>query len=306
MTSYLLRRILQLIPVLIGVSLVIFLLLRLIPGDPARAFLGPDATEQDVAMVRSRLGLDQPLVKQYAKFAWGLARGDLGRSIRTDARVTEELKTRYPNTIKLTAMAAFFMVAIGLPVGIISATRPNSWLDNTTMVLALGGVSVPVFWLGLMLILLFSVKLHLLPSGGGDSIRHFILPGLALGLSSAAILARLTRSSMLEVVNQDYIRTARAKGLMEKVVINKHALKNALIPVVTIIGLEIGGLLAGAVLTETVFAMNGLGRYIVLAINERDYPVVQGAVLLLSLSFVLVNMVVDVLYALIDPRIRYR
>lgn len=306
MTKYLVRRILQLIPVIIGVSLVIFLLLRLIPGDPARAFLGPDATEQDLAMVRARLGLDQPPLQQYLRFAAGLARGDLGRSIRTDARVTDELRTRYPTTIKLTAVAAVFMVAIGLPAGIISATRPNSWLDNATMVLALGGVSVPIFWLGLMLILVFAVHLHLLPAGGGDTLRHFILPGLALGLSSAAIVARLTRSSMLEVISQDYIRTARAKGLRETVIINKHALKNAMIPVVTIVGLEIGGLLAGAVLTETVFAINGLGRYIVLAINERDYPVVQGAVLVLALSFVVVNLVVDMVYALIDPRIRYR
>jgi len=306
MTNYLTRRLLQLIPVLIGVSIVIFLLLHMIPGDPARAFLGPDATAADVAMFRQRLGLDQPLHVQYLRFIGGLLHGDLGRSIRTDAPVAEELATRYPVTLELTAVAALVMVLIGLPAGIISATRPNSLIDNGVMILSLGGVSVPIFWLGLMLILLFSVRLGILPSGGNDGLRYFILPGLALGLSSAAILARLTRSAMLEVVNQDYIRTARAKGLGKRIIIYRHALRNALIPVVTIVGLEIGGLLAGAVLTETVFAINGIGRYIVQAINERDYPVVQGAVLILALSFVLVNLFVDILYAVIDPRISYR
>lgn len=305
MSSYLSRRLLQLVPVLIGVSIVVFGLLHLIPGDPARLFLGPEATPADVAVIRSKLGLDQPLHKQYWTFVSHLSRGDLGRSIRSDRPVTQELIARYPNTLKLTFFAMIATVLIGLPAGIIAAVRPNSWADNLLMLVALIGVSMPVFWLGLMLILFFSLLLNLFPTGGNDSWRHFILPALTLGLGSAAIVARLTRSSMLEVIRSDYIRTARAKGLSERIVIFRHALRNAAIPIVTIVGLETGALLGGAVLTETVFAINGVGRFVVQSIGFRDYPVVQGTVLILAASFVLVNLVVDLSYMWTDPRIRY-
>lgn len=305
MSSYLSRRLLQLVPVLIGVSIVVFGLLHLIPGDPARLFLGPEATPADVAVIRSKLGLDQPLPKQYWTFVSHLSKGDLGRSIRSDRPVAQELMARYPNTIKLTCFALLATIIIGLPAGIVAAVKPNSWADNLLMLVALVGVSMPVFWLGLMLILLFSLSLNLFPTGGNDSWLHFVLPALALGLGSAAIVARLTRSSMLEVIRSDYIRTARAKGLAERIVIFRHALRNAMIPIVTILGLETGALLGGAVLTETVFAINGVGRFVVQSIGFRDYPVVQGTVLILAASFVLVNLVVDLSYVWTDPRIRY-
>ncbi|MDI7250292.1 MAG: ABC transporter permease [Bacillota bacterium] len=306
MTQYAARRLLLLIPILIGVSVVVFLLVHLIPGDPARVLAGQEATREDIEAIRHRLGLDAPLHLQYFRFAAGLAGGDLGESIRTGRPVVEELRVRWPVTIRLTACALVVMILLGVPAGIISATRPNSVFDNTSMMAALVGVSMPVFWLGLMLMLLFAYYLRLLPTAGSTTWKHFVLPALTLGLSSSAILARLTRSSMLEVMGQDFVRTARAKGLAERVVIYKHALRNALIPVVTVVGLEFGSLLGGAVLTETVFTINGMGRYMVLSIGFRDYPVVQGAVLIFALGFVLVNLVVDLTYAVVDPRIRYR
>ncbi|MEW6399887.1 MAG: nickel ABC transporter permease [Bacillota bacterium] len=306
MTQYAARRLLLLIPILIGVSVVVFLLVHLIPGDPARVLAGQEATREDIEAIRHRLGLDAPLHLQYFRFAAGLADGDLGESIRTGRPVVEELRVRWPVTIRLTVCALVVMILLGVPAGIISATRPNSVFDNTSMMAALVGVSMPVFWLGLMLMLLFAYYLRLLPTAGSTTWKHFVLPALTLGLSSSAILARLTRSSMLEVMGQDFVRTARAKGLAERVVIYKHALRNALIPVVTVVGLEFGSLLGGAVLTETVFTINGMGRYMVLSIGFRDYPVVQGAVLIFALGFVLVNLVVDLTYAVVDPRIRYR
>ncbi|MEW5934476.1 MAG: nickel ABC transporter permease [Bacillota bacterium] len=306
MTQYAARRLLLLIPILIGVSVVVFLLVHLIPGDPARVLAGQEATREDIEAIRHRLGLDAPLHLQYFRFAAGLAGGDLGESIRTGRPVVEELRVRWPVTIRLTVCALVVMILLGVPAGIISATRPNSVFDNTSMMAALVGVSMPVFWLGLMLMLLFAYYLRLLPTAGSTTWKHFVLPALTLGLSSSAILARLTRSSMLEVMGQDFVRTARAKGLAERVVIYKHALRNALIPVVTVVGLEFGSLLGGAVLTETVFTINGMGRYMVLSIGFRDYPVVQGAVLIFALGFVLVNLVVDLTYAVVDPRIRYR
>ncbi|MDI6824334.1 MAG: ABC transporter permease [Bacillota bacterium] len=306
MTQYAARRLLLLIPILIGVSVVVFLLVHLIPGDPARVLAGQEATREDIEAIRHRLGLDAPLHLQYFRFAAGLAGGDLGESIRTGRPVVEELRVRWPVTIRLTVCALVVMILLGVPAGIISATRPNSVFDNTSMMAALVGVSMPVFWLGLMLMLLFAYYLRLLPTAGSTTWKHFVLPALTLGLSSSAILARLTRSSMLEVMGQDFVRTAHAKGLAERVVIYKHALRNALIPVVTVVGLEFGSLLGGAVLTETVFTINGMGRYMVLSIGFRDYPVVQGAVLIFALGFVLVNLVVDLTYAVVDPRIRYR
>jgi peptide/nickel transport system permease protein len=306
MAQYAARRLLLVIPILIGVSLIVFLLIHLIPGDPARMLAGEDATLEDIQAVRHRLGLDAPLHLQYFRFVGGLLRGDLGESLRSGRPVAQELRVRWPVTIRLTVLALVVMILLGVPAGIVSATRPNSLFDNVSMMTALVGVSMPVFWLGLMLMLVFAYYLRLFPTAGNETWRHFVLPALTLGLSSSAIVARLTRSSMLEVMGQDFVRTARAKGLAERVVVYKHALRNALIPVVTVLGLEFGSLLGGAVLTETVFTINGMGRYMVLSIGFRDYPVVQGAVLIFALGFVLVNLLVDLTYAVVDPRIRYR
>ncbi|MBW5445290.1 ABC transporter permease subunit [Cohnella sp. CFH 77786] len=305
MTTYAIKRVLQMIPTLIGVSVLVFIMIHSIPGDPARLIAGYDATEQDVQLMRERLGLDQPLIYQYTHYVGNLLKGDLGDSLRSERPVLHEIMIRFPTTIKLTLMAIGFMVVIGLLAGIFSATKPNSRRDNGFMMLSLFGISMPVFWLGLMLILLFSYYFKLLPSGGSDHFSQFILPSFAVGLSSSAILARLTRSSLLEVIHQDFIRTARAKGVKERVVILKHALKNALIPIITIVGLEFGHLLGGAVLTETVFSMNGLGRFIIQSIEYRDYPAVQGTVLFCAAIFVVVNLIVDLCYSLVDPRVKY-
>jgi len=303
--AYIVKRLLQVIPTLIGVSILTFFLIHAVPGDPARMIAGPEASAEEVAEVREHLGLDQPLYVQYGKYVSNLLKGDLGVSLRSERPVLDEIMLRFPSTITLTIMAIAVMVVIGLFAGIFSATRPNSLIDNVTMMVSLFGISLPVFWLGLMLILLFSYYLNLLPSGGNDGFSHFILPALALGLSSSAILARLTRSSMLEVINQDFVRTARAKGVKEKLVVYKHTLKNALIPIVTIIGLEFGTLLGGAVLTETVFSINGLGRFIIQSIQFRDYPSIQGSILFVAAIFVIVNLLVDLCYGLVDPRVKY-
>ncbi|MCY9691488.1 ABC transporter permease [Paenibacillus alginolyticus] len=293
MFGYILKRLLQMIPTLIGVSILSFILIHAVPGDPARMMAGQQASEKDVEMMRDRLGLNQPLYQQYGNYVAHLVQGDLGKSIRSNRPVMEEIKTRFPTTIKLTVFAVLLMIVFGLFAGIFSATKPNSLADNSTMMISLFGISMPVFWLGIMLILIFSYYLHWLPSGGNDGIKYFILPAVTLGLSSSAILARLTRSSMLEVTNQDFVRTARAKGVKEQMVVYKHTLANAAIPIVTVIGLEFGHLLGGAVLTETVFSMNGLGRFIIQSIQLRDYPAIQGCVLFVATLFVLVNLIVD-------------
>lgn len=305
MFSYIIKRVLQMIPTLIGVSILVFILIHAVPGDPARLVAGNDATEEDVALVRDRLGLNEPLYAQYGTYLVNLVKGDLGTSLRSNRPVMTEILTRFPTTIMLTLMAIIIMIIVGLFAGIFSATKPNSLRDNATMMFSLFGISMPVFWLGLMLILIFSYYLRVLPSGGSDSFKYFILPALAIGLSSSAILARLTRSSVLEVIHQDFVRTARAKGVKENLVIYKHTLKNALIPIITIIGLEFGHLLGGAVLAETVFSMNGLGRYVIQSIQFRDYPAIQGTVLFIATIFVIVNLIVDLCYSLVDPRVRY-
>ncbi|TVY07098.1 nickel ABC transporter permease [Paenibacillus cremeus] len=305
MLSYIVRRVLQMIPTLIGVSILVFILIHSVPGDPARLIAGNEASEQDVALVRERLGLNQPLYMQYGHYIGQLLHGDLGTSLRSNRPVMTEILTRFPTTIMLTVMAIVIMVLVGLFAGIMSATKPNSVRDNATMMFSLFGISMPIFWLGLMLILIFSYYLRWLPSGGNDGIKYFILPAVAIGLSSSAILARLTRSSVLEVIHQDFVRTARAKGVKEKVVVFKHTLKNALIPIITIIGLEFGHLLGGAVLAETVFSMNGLGRYVIQSIQFRDYPAIQGTVLFIAALFVVVNLIVDLCYSLVDPRVKY-
>ncbi len=305
MLNYIARRILILIPTLFGVSIAVFLLLHLVPGDPARLVAGLDATPADIALIRSELGLDRPLPVQYLTWLGNLFRGDMGRSTRTHNPVTYEIGLRLPATWELTAVSITVAVLIGLITGISAATRRNTIVDYGSMVAALLGICTPSFWLGLMLMLIFAVKLRWLPTSGRGDWHNLVLPGVTLGASAAAIIARVTRSSLLEVLNQDYIRTAVAKGLSDRLVIWRHALKNSLIPVVTVVGLEFGYLLAGAVVTETVFAYPGIGRLLVDAISYRDFPVVQGILLILASQFVLVNLLVDVFYAFLDPRIRY-
>lgn len=305
MGPYLLKRVVLALPVLLGVSIVVFTMIRLIPGDPAQLMAGQAATQEIIAEIRRDLGLDRPIVVQYAFFLRNAVRGDLGRSLFNRAPVTEELALRFPRTARLGLASILVAVAIGVPAGIISATRHLSWIDSVVMVVALAGVSMPVFWLGLNLILIFAVRLQWLPAIGHEGWRHLILPAVTLGAASAAIIARMTRSAMLEVLRQDYVRTARAKGVAEPSVIGRHALRNALIPVVTVVGLQLGTLLGGAVLTESVFAWPGVGRLLVDAVLARDYPIIQGTVLLIAATFVLLNVLVDVLYAVLDPRIRY-
>ncbi|MEI8190502.1 MAG: ABC transporter permease [candidate division NC10 bacterium] len=305
MLLYILRRIVMLIPVLFGVTLVSFSLLHLVPGDPAEVLGGQEATKADIDRIRKEYGLDQPLVVQYARFVGNAVRGDLGISIQSRHSVRELLLQRLAFTLQLALASVLVAAALGLLAGIISSTRQYSFFDTASMLGALFGISMPIFWLGLLLILVFAAKLQWLPSGGTGSIRHLILPAIALGSASAAVIARMTRASMLEVTRQDYIRTARATGYQERVIIFRHALKNAMIPVLTVFGLEFGSMLGGAVLTETVFSLPGIGRLLVEGIFARDYPVVQGAMILVASTFVLVNLLTDVAYAFFDPRIRY-
>lgn len=305
MWQYIMRRLVLVIPVLIGVSIVVFWMVRAIPGDPAAVLAGEAATEEVRAEIRTRLGLDRHPVVQYGIFIRNAAKGDFGRSIRTRRPVIAEIGTRAMPTLELAAAALTVAVVIGLVAGVLSAVKPNSLVDAVGMFLALVGVSMPVFWLGLMLMLQFSYKFGWLPTAGRGTWAHIVLPAVTLGLSSAAIIARMTRSSMLEVLRHDYVRTARAKGVRESFIVIRHALRNALIPIVTVAGLQFGTMLGGAVLTESVFAWPGMGRYLVDSIGARDYPAVQGTVLVLALAFILINLIVDVLYAYIDPTIRY-
>jgi peptide/nickel transport system permease protein/oligopeptide transport system permease protein len=305
MTTYLLRRILIALPTLLGVVVLVFLMVRLAPGDPAVLLAGEFATPETLEAIRARYGLDRSLPEQFLIYLEALLRGDLGESARSRRPVLEELKTYFPNTLELASAAILVAVLTGIPLGVLAALRPGSGLDLSVMVLALLGVSMPVFWFGLLAILIFSVGLGWFPVAGKGTLAHLVLPAITLGINATALLARMTRGTLLEVLSQDYIRTARAKGLAERVVIFKHALRNALIPVVTVVGLEFGTLLSGAVITETIFAWPGLGQLLVGSILARDYPVVQGAVLLVAISFVLINLLVDLLYAAIDPRVRY-
>ena len=304
MHKYVLKRILLLIPVLLGVSLLVFAIMSLTPGDPAQLILGENAPKEAVLKLREEMGLNDPFFMQYFRFVKNAIMGDFGRSYTTGREVFGEIFARFPNTLILAVIGIIISVCIGIQIGIISATRQYSFLDSFSMVIALLGVSMPVFWLGLMLILTFSVKLGWLPSGGFDGLKSIILPAVTLGVGSAAIITRMTRSSMLEVIRQDYIRTARAKGVAEKVVINKHALKNALIPIITVVGLQFGHLLGGAVLTESVYSWPGVGRLMVDAIRQKDTPTVLAAVVFLAAAFSVVNLLVDILYAYVDPRIK--
>jgi len=301
---YVVRRILLVIPVMLGVSLIVFLLMYFTPGDPALLKLGERATEEQLQSLRREMGLLEPLPVQYARFLGAALRGDLGRSYRSGRPVATEVLSRLPATAELAVAAVVIAVLVGVPVGVLSAVKRYSLLDNAGMLLALLGASMPTFWLGLMLMLIFAVHLGWVPPSGRDGLISLILPAVTLGANAAALITRMTRSSMLEVIGQDYVRTARAKGLPEKTVIYSHALRNALLPVVTVIGLQFGSLLGGAVITETVFAWPGAGRLAVEAIRAKDYPLVQGAVLMLALAFALVNLLVDLLYAFLNPRIR--
>jgi ABC-type dipeptide/oligopeptide/nickel transport system permease component len=292
------------IPALILVTVLVFTVVRLIPGDPARILAGDFATDQAVAELRQRWQLDRPLPVQYAAYVAGLTRGDLGRSTATSLPVAGELGERFLRTLLLAGAAILVATGVGVTLGILSATHRASLLDFAATALALAGVSTPIFWSGLILILLFSVELPWLPAGGTGSVAHLILPAVSLGLFGAGVIARQTRSSMLETLGEDFVRTARAKGLAERVVVYKHALKNALIPVVTVLADQFGRMLGGAILTETVFSWPGMGRYLIEAIAMRDYPVIQGIILVFATSFLVVNLLLDISYALLDPRVQ--
>jgi peptide/nickel transport system permease protein len=307
--GYIGNRLLQLIPVLLLVSLFIFFIMHALPGDPAQLMLagaeGGIVSPERIEELRQEMGLNDPLVVQYLRFMSGAVRGDLGNSIRLRTPVMDLITERFASTMSLSLMGLGFSIVIGIALGILAALKQNSWIDTFSMALSYVGVSMPVFWLGLLLILIFSFRLDWFPPAGGGSFKSLVLPSFTLGFVSAGLLSRMTRSSLVEVMNEDYVRTARAKGLRERSVLIHHALKNALIPVVTMLGIQFGGMLAGAVVTETVFSRPGLGRLIVQSILWKDYPLVQGSVLFLALVYVSVNLLVDVSYAYLDPRIHY-
>lgn len=305
MHKYILNRILMMLPVLLGVSLVVFSMMYFTPGDPARLILGETASETEVRELREEMGLNDPFLLQYGRYLKkAVFEGDLGTSYVTGRPVVTEIVARFPTTMLLAVLSVCISLLIGIPTGIISATRQYSIFDNLAMILALVGVSMPNFWQGLVLIIVFSLHLGWLPASGFYGPAYWILPALTIGTSTAATITRMTRSSMLEVIRQDYIRTARAKGQTELVVILKHALKNALIPIITVIGLQLGRGLGGAILTESIFSIPGLGKLMVDSIKARNYPVVQGGVLFIAVMFSFINLLVDVLYAYADPRIK--
>ncbi len=333
MAPYIARRAVALLPILLWVSAAAFLIIHLIPGDPATVYLGEHATPDAVRRVQHEFGLDRPLPVQYGIYLWNVVHGNFGDSLDTHRPVIDEFIPRFPATIELMLGSMTVALAVGVPIGIVSAALPNSVFDRVGMLLALAGVSLPVFWLGLMLVYIFSVYLHVLPTAGQlsvdfsivpitridvldglltgnwpaalDALRHVVLPSITLGSIPMAIIARMTRATMLDALHQDYVRTAYAKGLTGRAVVLAHGLRNALLPVVTVVGLQVGFLLGGATLTETIFSWPGVGRYMYDSITFRDYPVVLAGILLFSLVFVLVNLAVDVLYAYLDPRIRY-
>ena len=306
MTNYLFRRLLGLLPTLLIVAVLIFMFLHLLPGDPARLAAGPDADTETVELVRRDLGLDLPLHEQFVRYFSHALRGDFGTSIRTKRPVASEIGARFAPTFWLTVTAMSWSVLIGLALGMVSAVWRNRWPDRVGMTLAVSGISFPAFALGMLLMQIFSVQLGWLPTVGADSWKHYILPSLTLGAGVAAVMARFTRSSFINILKEDYVRTARAKGLNETVVVAKHAFRNALIPIVTMMGLQFGFLLGGSIVVEVVFNWPGMGRLLVDAVDMRDYPIIQGLVLLFSLEFILINLAVDVLYAVINPTIRLK
>ncbi len=305
MKNYLIKRILLTIPVVLGVVSLVFWLIHLIPGNPVDLMLGETASAADKLSLYRQLGLDKPLFSQYTDFLSGIATGNLGYSLHSNKPVLDIIIQRLPATIELSIAALIAAVGISFPLGLASAMRQDSWVDNGSMLLALLGISMPNFWLGPLLIILFAIQLDWLPVGGRGGFLHLILPAITLGSAMAAILTRMIRSSLIEVSHEEYITAARAKGLSKIAVYVKHALRNALLPVVTILGLQLGALLTGSIITETIFSCPGIGRLTITAINSRDYPLVQGCVLVIALSYVFVNLLTDLVYALIDPRIRY-
>jgi glutathione transport system permease protein len=306
MLQFLIRRSLGVLPVILVISLLVFGFVHLLPGDPARLMAGPDATAEDVALVRADLGLDRPLPEQYLRFLTGAVQGDFGRSMKTHRTVNAEIGERFLPTLWLTIFSMLWATAAGLLIGVASATRRGDWPDYGGMMLAVSGISAPAFWIGLLLIDLFSVQLGWLPTGGYGDWRSFVLPSFTLGLGVAAVVARFTRSAFLDIAREDYVRTARAKGVVERVVVWKHILRNALIPVITMVGLQFGFLLGGSIVVETVFSWPGLGRLLVDSVSYRDYPVIQAEILMFSLEFILINLAVDVLYAVANPEIRFK
>ncbi|MDN4525686.1 nickel ABC transporter permease [Fictibacillus fluitans] len=312
MAGLIVQRFIQLLLLLIGISFIVFLSMHIAPGDPASIIGGPTASKADIKAIQENLGLNKPILVQYWDYLKGVFTGDLGFSYQTKQSVTEALTQRFPNTLNLAIASIIVAVVIGVTAGIISALKHNSLFDALSTIIALGGISIPNFWLGAVLILIFAVNLQWLPVGGLtepfwtiEGMKQLILPALTLGTGSAAMIARMSRSAMLEVIRADYVRTARAKGVREKSVIMLHCLRNAMIPVITVIGLNFGFLLGGTIITEQVFAINGVGRLMIESIAARDFPMVQGAVLLVATLFVLVNLIVDIVYAFIDPRISY-
>jgi peptide/nickel transport system permease protein len=334
MTKFIIRRLLLLIPILLGLTLLIFVFTRLLPGDPATTILGERATAENLALVRESLGLDLPLHEQYFQYMGGLLQGDLGRSFITNRDVVDDFLQRFPATIELSLAAIIFAIAAGIPLGVYTAKRRGTWVDAGGTILSLIGISIPIFFLGLMLKWVFAIQFPILPDSGRidlvdyfipnvtnfmtidallagepggfiDALRHLVLPALALGTIPLAVIMRITRASVIDVLNEDYVRTAHAKGLRTRVVDGRHILRNALLPVVTVIGLQTGLLLGGAILTETIFTWGGVGRWIYDAVTARDYQIIQSGVLMLALIFVFVNLIVDISYAFLNPRIRH-
>ena len=305
MIMYTIRRLLMLVPILLGVTFLTFAIAQVTPGDPVVLMLGQYATPERVEELREQLGYNDPLLVQYARYVWNALHGDLGKSIRGQTDVLDEILARFPSTLQLTVAAMLFAIVVGVGAGVIAATSRRRGVDSATMVTALMGLSIPNFWLAIILIIIFGVNLQWVSVTGGEGWKDLILPAFCLGLASAAILARLTRSSILEVIREDYVRTARAKGLGQRAVVVIHVMRNALIPVVTVIGLQFAGMLGGAVFIENVFARPGIGRFAVNAIAARDYPQVQGVVLFTASIYVLLNLLVDLTYGWLDPRIRY-
>jgi peptide/nickel transport system permease protein len=305
MTQYLLRRLLMLIPVVLGVTFLTFAIAQATPGDPIALMLGEHASPETVAQLREQLGLDRPFLVQYARYVWKAAHGDLGKALRGNRPVLDEILARIPTTFQLTMAATAFAIVVGLSSGVVAATAKRQSVRVVTTIMTLLGLSIPSFWLGILLVIAFGVKLRWVAVTGGTGIRNLVLPAITLGLYPAAVISRLTRSSALEVLREDYVRTARAKGLRERAVILRHVLRNSLLPVVTIMGLQFAHMLGGAFVIETVFVRAGLGTFAVGAITARDYPQIQGIVLFLATVYTLVNLSVDLFYAVIDPRIRY-
>ncbi len=305
MLDYAIKRIFGVIPTLLLVSIFVFLFIHLIPGDPARLVAGEDATIEDVKLIREDLGLDRPLYVQYLSYMKGLMRGDLGTSMKTKKPVLEEIGNRFFPTFTLTIFSIFWSVVFGLIIGMVSAVNRGKWQDYTGMFAAVSGISLPSFWLGLMMIQIFSVKLGWFPTGGYGTLKHYVLPSITLGAGVAAVIARFSRSSVMDILKEDYVRTARAKGLKEKIVVWKHVFRNALIPIVTMVGLRFGFLLGGSVVIETVFSWPGMGSLLIDSVAFRDYPMIQSEILIFSLQFITINLIVDLLYAVLNPEISY-